>query len=73
MSQWYSLLELRIKQKEVSNKNGVVGSTGKNMPIIPKVKDKKPKMINKYFLIDFTFTITASVREYHSLNDDVLS
>ena len=42
--------EILAKKKSVPNKNGVVGSPGKNTPTTPNPKDKKPNPIYKNFM-----------------------
>ena len=47
----YNWLELRKKRAAESNRNGVVGRIGKNIPIIPNTNDKQPNMISNTFII----------------------
>jgi hypothetical protein len=49
-------LELRRKQKEVSSKNGVVGSIGRKTPITPKLRNITPNMMYKYRTTGFIVT-----------------
>lgn len=45
MNQILNLSDPLAKQKDASSKNGVVGSIGKNAPIVPKVKARNPIII----------------------------
>ena len=47
----YSLAELRMYRAADSKRNGVVGSTGRNIPDTPNTNDRLPNRINKYFTI----------------------
>lgn len=45
-----SLAELRVNKAADSNKNGVVGSKGRNIPNIPSPKLMNPRQINRAFM-----------------------
>lgn len=51
VSQICSFSELLLKHRADKSINGVVGNTGKNAPITPRIKDKKPARRRKYFNI----------------------
>ncbi len=51
MSQSYNLCELRIYIAAESNRNGVVGSTGRKMPITPNTSDTLPKNAKRNFIV----------------------
>ena len=50
MSQWYKCGELRKYMVAVSNKKGVVGSKGRNMPIMPSMSDIVPITVYSAFM-----------------------
>ena len=49
MSQSYSLLLLRRKRAADRSSNGVVGSTGRNIPKIANPRDTTPNIVSKIF------------------------
>lgn len=51
ISHLYSRGELFKNRYEANSKNGVVGSTGRNMPIIPNITDTIPKRASNFFII----------------------
>ena len=51
MSQSYSLCELRMYIAAASNRNGVVGSTGRKTPIMPNTSDTLPKNAKRNFIV----------------------
>lgn len=50
ISQPYNLGELFRNKADDSKRNGVVGSTGRKIPMIPRESDKSPNTISKYFI-----------------------
>jgi hypothetical protein len=48
-SQLCHLLELLENKNKASSRKGVVGSTGRKIPIIPSTTNKKPSIINTFF------------------------
>jgi len=40
-----------MKKNDASKRNGVVGKTGRKIPMQPNTNDKTPNMINNGFLI----------------------
>ena len=50
MSQCYQRGELRKYMAAVSNKKGVVGSKGRNMPIMPSMSEVVPTMVYSIFI-----------------------
>ena len=51
MSHPYNLCELRIYKAAESRRNGVVGRTGRKMPIIPSANDTLPMIAKRYLII----------------------
>ena len=49
-NQSYNFLELRKKSVAESRRNGVVGSTGRNIPTTPKTSDNIPNKSSMYFI-----------------------
>lgn len=47
---WWNLGELWANSAEAISKNGVVGSSGSTMPIIPRRTKNQPRRTNRYFL-----------------------
>lgn len=55
-------LELRMKQKEASSRNGEVGSIGIKAPITPRDKDTDPKIIVNISLLNTISTMLPSIK-----------
>ena len=53
-SQLYSLAELRMYRAADSKRNGVVGSTGRNIPDTPNTNDRLPNRTNRYFTVQYS-------------------
>ena len=54
LPQLYSLAELRMYRAADSKRNGVVGSTGRNIPDTPNTNDRLPNRINRYFTVQYS-------------------
>jgi hypothetical protein len=50
ISHSYKDFELFRNRKEASRRNGVVGRTGRKMPIMPRVNDTNPNAASRYFI-----------------------
>lgn len=67
-NQWWAFGELFKKHHADSNRNGVVGSTGRNAPIIPSAREMNP-IENKVvliteFLTTDTQTLAIAIRQH---------
>ena len=51
MSHSYNLCELRIYKAAESRRNGVVGRTGREMPIMPNASETLPRIANRNLLV----------------------